>query len=349
MDLLVGNIVIVLFEAFVLYGMNIAGKNKIFMFLAFLQLYVLHAFLDPRGMEDLPGYLETYRLFGENSLYQSIFVGYKGVKMEIGWIVMCKLLYIISSNPHFLLYFTSLLIVGIYLKSIQKYSPTCWLSVFIFLCTTFDQSLFVLRQHSAIAVCLLSIPFVIERKVWMFLAIVSIAFSLHQTAIVFYPIYFIYGFDLNKKFWVLFLSIMFIGSYVITAIFTWAFSNLWYSSYENYTGSNLTLFFIQGFSFLLYIYSVKGKFLGISKVEKVFLVMCIVGLFLTFTGQGFSPTNRLSKYFSIADIFLIPFSLAHLKNRVVRCLIIIGIIVCYFAFFMGTNNLLYIKNYKLLY
>ena len=56
-----------------------------------------------------------------------------------------------------------------------------------------------LRQSLAISICLLSIKYCKERKLFKFLLTVGIASLFHTSALVFVPVYFIYGVHLNWK------------------------------------------------------------------------------------------------------------------------------------------------------
>ncbi len=352
MFLLLSNIILVIVEALILP--NNKGGRKVFLFLAFTQLFILHAFLDPFVMEDLEGYYLTYETFAKESLYNSIFVGYVGVKMEPGWIVLCKLLGFISSNPRFLLIVTSIVIVGSYLNTAYRYSPLIGLSVLIFLCTTFDQSMFVLRQHTAMAICLMSIPYILKRDFKRFFIIWLLAFGCHMTAIVFLPMFFIYPINIERKYWFYMVLGTIIGVLLISVVFNWVFHNLWYDSYEDTTaenkgGSNLTGFFMILSSMLLYLVSINWNLKKAQGAEKFFFLMLSVGAILSLSGVGFSPTNRLIKYFMIASVYLIPISIQKFKSQAVRYLIIIAVAGLYILLFLSPSNINYISNYHLIF
>ena len=184
MQILIYNAVLLIIEAFCLGTFGATGLKSgktaqtSFLVLAFLQLFVLHAFLDPSTMPDLPGYAFVYKKMEYLSPFDKIAL----VKMETGWMVMNKALCMVSKNPRLLIVLTSLCIVGGYFVAIKKYSPMLGLSVILFFFTTYLQSLFVLRQHLAVAICLLSIPAILNRKQVLFLLIMALAFSMHKTS-----------------------------------------------------------------------------------------------------------------------------------------------------------------------
>jgi len=323
-------------------------RNRAFLLIVFFQLFILHAYLDPDMMQDLPGYMETYQEFGENSLRESILVGYVGVKMEPGWILLCKLLYFISHNPRTLLIFSSLLMVGGYCITISRYSFLPWLSVFIYLCTTFDQSLFVLRQHCAIAITLLSIPLIIKRKFLKFIILMIVAAMIHSTVAIFVPMYFVYNINL-KKYWPNFITLAIVGVVISGTIFPWLFSHTWYGGYGDRDGSNYTLFFINLCSFLLYLVSIKFRINKLSSVDKYFFLLLSMALLLCLCGAGFSPTNRLAKYFSVASIIVIPRAISNIKVDYIKVIITVVVVVSHFLLFLAPSNSEYIKDYRLIF
>lgn len=347
MKFLTLNLILIIIEWIIIKSSGIKKPRKTFCIVAFIQLFVFHAFLDPDKMYDLPGYLETYDSFSENPLMYSLVTGYVGVKMEPGWIVLCKLLSYLSKNSLTIIFFSSIIIVGSYCKTVYKYSPMVWLSIFIFLCTTYGQSLFVLRQHTAIALCLASIPFILNRDLFKFALAISLASSLHLTAIVFFPMYFIYSIELNNSFYLKVLVLTIIGYTLSATVFMWFFSNSWYDSYIDGEGSNLTNFAIMGIVLLFYLFTIKWKIRDLQGPEKCFFLMCVLGVVLSLAGTGFSPTNRLIKYYYVSMLFLLPYGLMKISNTFARVLSTIAIMLAFLMLFYSSGNTEYLKDYTL--
>lgn len=119
MEILVYNAILLIIEAFVLGTMGTAGLRtnigvkNLYLVLAFVQLFVLHAFLDISTMPDLPSYEHIYRKLENISPFATIRNSSGAFfKMEVGWRVMNKALCMIWNNPRFLLIVTSLGIIG---------------------------------------------------------------------------------------------------------------------------------------------------------------------------------------------------------------------------------------------
>lgn len=349
MNILTINIFLVLIESLLFFPDCKQENKKIFFTLVFLQLFILHAFLNPFTMPDLPGYVETFELFSKNSLDYSLFVGYAGVKMEVGWIFLCKILSILTDHYIILLLTTSLVIVGAHCYTIYKFSTYTWLSLFIFLCTNYNQSLFVLRQHTAMALCLLSLIFVLKNNLKLFLLVIFLAVSLHTTALIFLPVYFLYNRRITIKSLIGIILAAVIIKIFSASIFNWFFANTWYNSYLEKEGSNYTGFFIMLCSFTLFVFAHKGKLHDISPVEKLFFVMALIGLCLSFIGVGFSPTNRLLRYYNMGTAILIPLSIRHFGDIRIRILLIAAVLFFFALLCFSESNQFYVKDYELIF
>lgn len=208
------------------------------------------------------------------------------------------------------------------------------LSVLLFYFIIFVQSLFVLRQHLAMALCILAIPSIISRNQVKFLILVLLALSLHKTAIVFLPAYYVYKLEVNRKLWIWFIALIVIGTPVSKLVGAWIYANTWYGGYNTDHYANVTQLMIQLLVVFLYLYSVRWKVDDSNKVEKVFLLLGLMSLLMTFWGMGLSGFGgRLPLYFMLADIFLIPFSIERIPDQAQRLIITALTIVCFGALF----------------
>lgn len=346
MEILLLNIFLILIEG-VFVNNNKKSNRKRYCVIVFIQLFITHAFINPYSVVDLPGYIHAFELFGSNTIERSYIIGYNGIKMEFGWILLNKLLYLISHNYIILLIFTSLIIVGSYSVTIYNYSPIAWFSAFIFICSLYCQSLFVLRQYCAMSLCLLSLPYIVKREIIKFVILYAIAALLHKTAVIFGLVYVLYNIRLDRKFWMISLVVTIIISGISTTIFNWLFANTWYNAYSEMEGSNYTAFFISCCVLILYLYSIKWDTIKPTSYEKCFLIMEIIAICLSFIGTGFSPTNRLVKYFTMSSVFLIPIGINRIKSVSLKTLISIAIIIMYLLLFFAPSNVNYIKDYSL--
>lgn len=307
------------------------AKYSLFLIGAFIPIWYVHSMVDPSSLKDL-------------SVYQEVFVSTirmpwdaipnhwaheaGGVNIELGYLYFNKIIGLFTSNFTLFLWIFSFIMLYAYFKSIKKYSPYPIMSVLILLLVPYGQSLFVIRQHMAMALAFLSIEFIIERKLMVFLFIMAITFfSAHHSCIVFFPLYFLYGLNGKKLLMVMITSMGLIT--VFWSVFTFISIYLdyaWYAqnSDENST-SNLSTFIQSLLYFILYIYSLKKEIFteGINK-----LCFCILALavFLNWLSIG-TNFGRLIMYYNIFVILSVPLSLKYLRKKQHRYLIGFSIII----------------------
>jgi hypothetical protein len=348
MNTIIINLFLALIEAPILLncGTKKFGK-QLYLSVIFVQLVVVHAFLDPYRMFDLPNYMEAFNLTSRHSLKYILTVGFPAVKMEDGWLVLCKVLSLFSGETSILVV-TSVIMVGAICIASYKYSPYVWITVVLWLLTYFNQSLFVLRQHTAMAICLLSIPFILRRDLLKFCIVVALAFSIHKTAIIFVALYFLYGMKMSWSL-LLKLSIASIAGLLVSKyIFSWFFQGAWYGSYADIGGANFTTFAMGMCVVLLFLLSKNWRINNLTDIEKLFFMMLCLYVCISVVGHEFILINRLGKYFGLAVYFTIPMSIASFKNNGIKMLATVCVLLCYMLLwsseFIGRGSV-YISGY----
>jgi len=96
------------------------------------------------------------------------------------------------------LFIIAFLIIGIKFRWIYKYSMFPMVALFISF-TTYLGDVFFVRQTLAIAITLIGFDFIIKKKKYMFLLMVALAGTIHTSAIIFFPAYWIYHMNISNK------------------------------------------------------------------------------------------------------------------------------------------------------
>lgn len=294
------------------------SKTKLFLFFVWTHLFLLEGF---RSLE-----------FGADEWYQYLYLQITKIpwskilryndfiyeKSEIGYIVLNKFLSNISEEVQFLYVFVS----AIYLSSVciyfRKYSHIPIISVFIFYVSFWFQSFYVLRQYLAIGLCLFSLHYVVSRNLKIFISIIILAFSLHQTSIVFVPVYFLYNhyLEVNKRNLFLYLLLCILMAYSIGFLMNFAVGSLvGYDSYldsELMSDGNLKMAFVYISFFITYaIFTFRRK---TSLVENLFFKMLGIAIMLQIAGSQFVLMQRLNLYYAISLLIIIPNTIKYIKN-----------------------------------
>jgi EpsG family len=332
------NILILFFYAIRLRSSSLNKNTQRFLFLliAFLHLMFLHTCFDASLFPDLKGY---------NTYFDSFSNPHPAFNFEIGWYFLNKILHGISHNSFILLFSVSIVMILGYLIAIKRYSAIPWLSVFLLLCTVFYDSLFVLRQNLAIPICLMTIPYIIERKPVRFALLTLLAVSFHYSALVWFMAYFIYPVKLNLGFY--FLMIIFsVLSYFLMDIIL---KNLIiitpkimaYTTINNSGGTGVLKVAAVNVSTIglsLYCF---GNHNSIKGYNKLFFQLSVVALFLNlidYFGTSFTLFSRLDLYFTVSSILLIPNALANIENKRLYYISIPVICVCYLFLLMSITQ-----------
>lgn len=307
MQYLVLNIALFLVVAIFISIIPITRQNRRLLLLAvaFLQLMTFHVFKDYNSLPDLDYYVYAFDALKHVSLANAPMLD--GIKAEPGWMYMTKVLSSISESHILLFLFTSTIIIFSYIDAIRRYSPIVWLSVFLFLIGNYNQSLFVLRQHVALALCIISYPLILNKRLWCFLLVIFLAYSVHQTALIFLPTYFLYHLNWKPRTYGIVLSAVGVVLFVFMGVFLQ--SALQYTmGYESYVdsdqeGSNVKMALLLSALLLWRLYTLKAKAWN-PGINKLLTLILIVGCMIQIAGTGFVPTNRLNMYYS-GIIFLI--------------------------------------------
>lgn len=301
-------------------------KRKIFCLIVGLQIIFFHTFINWRDVPDLPIY---QAFFSAIANHQSYLINDAVLRhFEPGYILFNRIVAAFTSDFTIFLLVESIIICGSYMWTIYKYSYIPWLSVIIFLATIFTQSLFVLRQHIAIAIILFSVPFIINRKIWGFLLIEALAFSFHSSALIFLPAYWLYNIKLSRGFWFQFACVMAIAVPVFHVLVAYLSSKL--GLYEGYLeniseGTNFTPGLISASTLIVCAIALNpSKLDGCLKFQ--FIMVCIATI-INFAGIGLPLIPRLSHYYTIWGILLLANAVNSLKYF--PSIIKFCILVCY--------------------
>lgn len=330
------------------------GKSKyeVYLLLVLPVLIYVHSFLDPNTIVDLPTYRESFADVRLTNIFNPVDLEiYRSFhKEEFGFILLLKLVGLFTDDFNVFLCLFSSLLLGVYSYVILKLSPNVCLSILFLMVIVFDQSIFVLRQHLSVAFVLLTIPSIIERKIWRFATIMTIAILFHKSSLIWCIIYFMYG---MKKPWKIFLTLGFvaIGLGLIFSLLSFLDEqlSLGYSSYiegEKTGTSNLVSFFIGLGLFLSYFFICRKKVFknGLMKV-------CLLSLYayavLSLVGINISLLSRFTLVFQTSIFFVVPIVCKVLKNKWLKFGYVSSCLICfvYINYFGSFSE--YLANTKL--
>ncbi len=303
----------------VLYGeLDSDKKKKRFLIWSgiIIVLVVGSRYAAQKGMGDINNY---YRLYSRmpDILFEDLF---SSSAMEPGYLLLNKTLSLVSPWPQTIIYVEALICVAFSFRFIYKYCPDVFLGVIGYL----SQGLFVFeltafRQGIAISICLFAVEFAQKRKFIPFLVTVGVAYMFHNTAIVFFPFYFI------AKLRPSFLNALY---YAAGTFFLFKLAPSLMSVGSDVTGSDYSQALVRG--------TLIGPIINISiyALTLFFIIfiakdnkavhdfdlnwkwnMTILGVIIYLLRFASVPFERISFYFCASTMVLLPFGIEKALNK----------------------------------
>lgn len=260
--------------------------------------------------------------------------------VELGYQLFEYALLSLTDN-YFWLFFTSgLIVVYCYLKIIKRYSVNYWFSVFLFVTSGVYTFFFNgLRQGLAMAIFTLAIPYLLEKRLLLYILICAVSSLFHVTALVMIPFYFIVNLKINYLYKILavFFGSLLLSKFLISYV---ASTN---DRYEGYTqvseqaGGYLTLGFyiviMIGIIFVSYLYKIKD--LEFQKIMTFYASGVVFIIPLAMLGSNPSGPQRLLSYFTWSLVLLLPVVLKKINSIYIYT---ITAIIFLFYFILATSR-----------
>ncbi|MGM9813181.1 MAG: EpsG family protein [Muribaculaceae bacterium] len=189
--------ILVLFAVILLYLLTYDSEKAQSKGILFGMMLLLGLFV---GISDMLGGYDRYiycELF--DGLCESVSDGvplqetalYVFYPTEFGYDTLNYIISFVTQNRYvFILIYTIIVYLCLY-QSLKRYANNYPFAVMLFMGIWFFFTFTYLRQVLAASVCWLAIKYVVERKPVKFFAIVLLAYTIHNSAIVFAPLYFL--------------------------------------------------------------------------------------------------------------------------------------------------------------
>ena len=297
----------------------------IFVGISFFVFILLHVGVDINSVEDLPRY--------EIQFYDVATVPFERIFNQIRttdyfYAILNRFVSYISKDfQFFLLVYNIILFASCYFIN-KKYSPIVPVSIVFILLGIYNQSLYVIRQYFALSFVLISVPFIIKKKLLPYLVLCIVAFFTHSSAIMWIPIYFIYHIKSIKN----------LMAYGIVMIVGLALLNtdlgkylLFFGlDYGNYLDESIEMSITSKLIRIVYL-SVYLFFVGRHALDNGINKLCTITTILLTAGYVFAPPieiiGRMLLYYSIFLMLVIPITMSYMKSPFVRFVYLTGILV----------------------
>lgn len=309
-----------------------------------IQLFLTAALRHVSVGGDLDNYIPAFEYIGGLPWKRLVFVPF-----ETGYVVLNKVVCILSQNVRLLLTVIGGFVVFGYVRMIYQKSALPWVSLLLFIgLGFFTESLSMLRQAIAMVIFMCGLKYVEERRFGKYLIVVLLATSFHLTALVTLLLYPFMRFRLNAVNFIILLVgcgvfARFAGSVVLNYIIS-RFYSLY--SMQMDAGGGFSMFV------LLFAVTIIGILLKSKREmpqEAIFSHMMVLACCMQLFAMQFALFARIVMYFSFAMIVWIPSMVVKIEGREGRSFatgIVCALAVAYFVLIIVGRNAAGIAPYR---
>ncbi len=285
---------------------------------------------------DTYAYIEGYEKL-------ATFTGFTDEGKDKGFTLLSLFLYNISPDPQFLIFATSLIIQFFYVYTLYKYNDNNYFELEVFMYITsgcFLVSMNGMRQAIAGAILFALTHLIIKGKFIPYAILVWIISSIHASALIMIPIYFLCREEAWSKKTKILIVLAAIGFLFFYQLMPAMFDVLGDSTYTEYEALMMEegigaspIRFIVNLVPVLLAYWKKDQLKKIWPESNVFVNMSLVNSII----MAFSLYNwifaRFQIYFQLYNFVLLPFIIKNCFTRKEKGLIYYCFVICYLGFF----------------
>lgn len=290
----------------------------------------------------------------DTGTYIHMFKEYPSAVSQIDWedvnkdkgfyLISVVFKHLISTDFHGWLFLIALISGLATMYALKKYSSNFGFSCYLFIASTmFTYLINGMRQYICVSIMFACTGLIIERKFWKYICIVLLLSTIHASVLIFIPVYFI----VNVRPWSPRMFLIVIASGIVAVGFDKllpAFGNMLeetqYAGYVTYianegVGSNVLRLVIAAIPCIL-------AFIGRYIIEErentlinVAINMSVINLCLYFiaTFSSGMVIGRLTIYFDIFNLLLLPWLLKYIFNEKSGSIITMICMVFYAVYF----------------
>lgn len=287
------------------------STNRVFMTLAFIIMWLVAACRYGVGA-DFETYVEIYNYYKTLSLQNFTWL----VSLEPGYAILNIISKYIYDDPQTVFALSSLLSLAFIYAGIKhnRSKINISLAIFFFMILFYFEFFTIVRMGIALSIVFYSYKYITERKLLKFCLFVLLAFSFHYSALIILPAYFYSG---KTK---IYLKIIYIIlAFVLFFGIDYLLNYLVGTKFEIYLGGNSQGFglgnTIMRLPLLTLILLYRKNLLRVNKDNQIYIDMLVIELIVAQFAYKIIIFERLTKYFALSKIFLLPSFTKALKKE----------------------------------
>lgn len=327
-----------------LIGSNMVVPNKLFVCIALASLILVSGLRSNIG--DTVSYTHSY-VVGAYTWADVIY------SRDFGFNVLQMLLKTISADP-LILIFTTALITNLFIVMVlYKYSRLLDLSIYVYITSgLYIVSMNGIRQFLAAALIFAATRYIFNGNWLKFMMVALLACTIHQSAFILIPIYFI----CRRKAWttgtfllILFAIVLALGYNQLTDILFSAIQDTQYGHYKDaeQEGANVIRVAVQAVP-ILFAFLGRKQLREFNPQSDYIVNLSIIGLLFMIIATQNWIFARFIIYFGLYNLLLISWVVKAFAKRY-QTIIYYAVVVLYFVYFYYENKivlgLIYRSNY----
>lgn len=315
----------------VLFLKNKYKKSAVVLLFIFIGLFLIGALRAPTVGTDLQSYIELFKNIQNTQINLNILDS----RYEFGYLIYNKIINLFTNNVQIFIISSLVIMLVSYFLFINIYSNNKFLSGFLFVALgVYSFTLSGLRGAIAGCILLWSYKYLKERNFIKFAIVVIISSTFHIGAFSFIILYFVTYFSINRKFYGTFILIslgLFSCIHITTSVLLNAFTKYKYYLGGDYLGGDIRIAAIKNFLilFVIIMIGIITKYHKSDTEGKIFLQILLVGMAFLLFSLKYTAFNRVSQIFTQFAVIYLPNSLELIKNKYLKIIIIISMIVLF--------------------
>ncbi|WP_409290496.1 EpsG family protein [Peribacillus sp. SCS-37] len=279
---------------------------------------------------------DTYYYMHAYSMHEFTWDFVKSQK-DMGFGVFQMLLKKYSSDPQVLVFTTALITNVLIIVTLYKHSRMIELSIYVYITSgLYLVSMNGIRQMLAASIAFAATYFLFRRQAFYYILVVIIASTIHESALILIPAYFLSGYRAWSKstIYLLGAAVLFaVGYNQISSFLFAAIQDSQYSHYENFSegGANIIRVGVQAVP-LIIAYLGRDKLRLINPYSDYIVNMSLMGFVFMIISTHNWIFARSAIYFSLYQLLLISWIILLFKKKEQR-LVYFALLICYFAFY----------------
>lgn len=288
------------------------------------------------GIADTPAYISEF----ENAVNSISQLDIDAIQKDKGYVILEVLFkQFISDDFHLWLLLIAIISGVAIMYTLYKYSIDFGMSFFLFIASTqFTWLVNGMRQFVAVCLIFAAITFMLEKRWWQYILIVLLASTVHGTAVIMIPFYFIAQwkpFSLKT----VFISVVIAVAGMNIGNFDFLLDNTQYEGYLDTivatSGMNMIRFLVAAVPAVIAIAGSKIIKAENNKLINICTCMSFFYVSIQFAAlfAGANYIGRISAYFNIYNLILMPWMIKKCFNKDSEILVKLACVICYCIFF----------------